>query len=127
MKYKTTNAEQKANNYLVLSFGYCDIQNIGKYLTANAYTCGYYGWKADFYEINGALTLSTGYNPLNYLYKNTKENQEKAYLLKKEIEKLEKNIEKGKYAFCKNHDYNKGKAFLYKKIDSLYTKIFLKH
>lgn len=48
-KYKTTEREQRANNNLIISFSYCSIQNIERFLKAQAYTCGMYGWKADFY------------------------------------------------------------------------------
>lgn len=125
MKYKTTDREQRENNYLVVAIGYCDIQNIEKYLNANSYTCGIYGWRADFYNINGAFTISTGYQPLNFIYKNTKDNREKYEQLKKAILQLEKDIENKKFAFCKNHNYEQGKKFIIKKLDRLYTKIFL--
>ena len=48
MKYKTTDKEQRENNSLIIDFGYCQIQNIERYLRPNAYTCGLYGWRADF-------------------------------------------------------------------------------
>lgn len=67
-KYRTTNREQRRNNFIVISIGYCDIQNITHFLRPEAYTCGLYGWNADFYAVPGFdnVIISTGYRPLHY-------------------------------------------------------------
>lgn len=46
-----------------LSLGYCEYQDIFRYLDANAYTCGLYGWNADVYEVGGNFAIVTGYRP----------------------------------------------------------------
>ena len=62
MKY-----EGKKNRLLhdmrCLCLGYCDYQDVFKYLDANAYTCGVYGWNADIYEVGGNFAIVTGYRP----------------------------------------------------------------
>ena len=63
MKLKTTNKQIRANFYKVLSIGYCDVQYLLSYKNPFAYTCGTYGWNADFYEI-GNFCISTGYRPI---------------------------------------------------------------
>jgi hypothetical protein len=92
-KYKTTEREQRANNNLIISFSYCSIQNIERFLKANAYTRGLYGWKADFYEFNG-FTLSTGYSPLKWIYCKDKANLERYAYIEKEILKFEEKLKK---------------------------------
>lgn len=119
MKYKTTDKQQRENNYIVAGFGYCAIQNIERYLSANAYTAGVYGWRADFYEF-GALTISTGYAPLDYVY--DKKAKKQAEFIKAEIRKLEKQLEKRRFAFQKSGDYYKGNKFITKKINDIYQK-----
>ena len=118
MKYKTTDKEQRENNSLVLGFDYCQIQNVEKYLTPCAYTCGIYGWRADFYEFAG-FTISTGYAPLDYIYKeiHSKKTAEK---IKAEILKLEKDLEKRRYAWQKSGNCDKGRKFINEKINSIY-------
>ena len=92
MKYKTTDKQQRENNAMILGFSYCQIQNIERYLSPRAYTCGIYGWRADFYEFAG-FTISTGYSPLEYIrkeiHKKTTAEKIKAQILK--LEKILKN------------------------------------
>lgn len=104
MKYKTTDREQRANNSLIISFSYCSIQNIERFLKANSYTCGLYGWKADLYEFEG-FTLSTGYSPLKWIYCKDKANLKRYDFIKKEILKFEEKIKKVDFL-----TYSKGKA-----------------
>lgn len=112
IKYKTTDREQRENNAIVLGFGYCKIQNITRFLTPRAYTCGVYGWRADFYELDG-FTISTGYAPLNYISKTGFKDidvfrKTKATILREELTKLEAKINKkaykwqnsGSWAYC---------------------------
>ena len=112
IKYKTTDREQRENNGIVLGFGYCEIQNITRFLNPNAYTCGVYGWRADFYEMDG-YTISTGYSPLNYISKTGFKDIDafrttKAQILRDELKKLEIKINKkaykwqdsGSWAYC---------------------------
>ncbi len=82
MKLKTTNKEIRANFYKVLSIGYCDAQYLLQYKKPFAYTCGVYGWNADFYEI-GNVCISTGYRPIG---------EKVDYNLLVEIEKQARNI-----------------------------------
>ena len=100
-KYKTTDREQRENNGIVLGFGYCEIQNIERYLKPNAYTAGAYGWRADFYEMDG-YTISTGYSPLNYISKTGFKDidafrKTRAEILRGELMKLEKKLDKKFY------------------------------
>ena len=111
-KYRTTDREQRENNAIVLGFGYCEIQNITRFLNPNAYTAGVYGWRADFYEMDG-YTISTGYSPLNYISKTGFKDidifrKTKAEILRAEIVKLENKLDKnlykwqnsGSWAYC---------------------------
>lgn len=119
MKYKTTDREQRENNNTIISFGYCEIQNLERYLRANAYTCGIYGWRADFYEFNG-FTISTGYQPLSYYF--SKLNAKRGEFIKKEILKLEKKLESRRYAWQKGGDWDKGRKAINKIIEKIYMK-----
>lgn len=119
MKYKTTNKAQKENNYIIIAFGYCSIQNIERYLTARAYTCGVYGWRADFYECDG-FTISTGYDPLEYAY--NKQAKKQAEYIKREILKLEKALEARRYSFQKGGDWSRGNKFIINKLSAIYKK-----
>ena len=119
MKYKTTDREQRQNNNTVIGFGYCEIQNLERYLTPNAYTCGIYGWRADFYEFDG-FTISTGYQPLTYYF--AKLNKKRGLFIKAEILKLEKKLEKKAYKFQQNGDWNKAHKEINKKIEKIYKK-----
>ena len=119
MKYKTTDKEQRENNTLIVDFGYCDIQNIERYINANAYTAGIYGWRADFYDCGG-YTISTGYMPLKYI--RYKAEAKRYNYIKCEILKLEKKLEKRAYKFQQGGDWHKGRAFVEKYLEKLYTK-----
>lgn len=61
MKEKVT---KKAimQNYTCISVGYCNLQFLLRYHTAQYYTCGCYGWNADIY-IFGDYAIVTGYQP----------------------------------------------------------------
>lgn len=63
MKLKTTNKQIRDSFDKVISIGYCDAQYLLEYKNPFAYTCGAYGWDADFYEI-GNVCISTGYRPI---------------------------------------------------------------
>lgn len=82
MKAKTTNKQIKENFNKVLSVGYCDAQYLLQYKKPFAYTCGVYGWNADFYEI-GNFCISTGYRPIG---------EKVDYTLLQELEKQAINI-----------------------------------
>ena len=60
MKYKTTEKEVKEGYYKIISVGYCELQSLLSYKSPEAYTCGYYGWNFDVYNING-VAIVTGY------------------------------------------------------------------
>lgn len=62
MKYRTSQKEIKANFGVVVSCGYCDLQNLFNYENAESYTCGVYGWNADIYSFGGTAIV-TGYRP----------------------------------------------------------------
>ena len=93
MKYKTTDREQRSEKYLVVGIGYCDIQNITRFLDANAYTCGVYGWRADFYDF-GNVGISTGYAPLTFAYDKTA--QKMGGLIRADLLKLEQKLKQNK-------------------------------
>ena len=82
MKLKTTNKQIRANFDKVLSIGYCDAQYLFEFRKPFAYTCGIYGWNADFYEI-GNVCISTGYRPIG---------EKVDYILLQELEKQARNI-----------------------------------
>ena len=63
MKLKTTNKEIKSNFSKIVKIGYCDAQHLLSYKNPFAYTCGAYGWSADFYQI-GNSCISTGYSAI---------------------------------------------------------------
>ena len=63
MKLKTTNKEINSNFYTIVKIGYCDAQYLLTYKNPFAYTCGIYGWNADFYQF-GEACISTGYRPI---------------------------------------------------------------
>ena len=69
-KIKTTARDLRAHAWAVIGVGYCDIQNIERYLEAKAYTCGVYGWNSDIYQVSGTynILISTGYRPTNFAY-----------------------------------------------------------
>ena len=60
MKYKTTAKAIRKNAYNPRSAGYCDLQYLLRNHSANAYTCGVYGWNFDVYDVYG-VTICTGY------------------------------------------------------------------
>lgn len=96
MKYKTTAKGLKSRQYLIVGFGYCEIQNIERYLTPDSYTSGTYGWNCDIYDF-GAYTISTGYRPISWACPADKKHaKQRAEYIKKEILKLEKALKDGK-------------------------------
>lgn len=121
IKYKTTDREQRKCNVLVIKFGYCEIRNIESFLDgANAYTHGFNGWHADFYNLNG-FTISTGYQPLKYIYKSSFTSESKLTkmydYIEKKILKLENDLsENGKYY---NLPWSKRQAKVKKILDNL--------
>lgn len=118
MKYRTTDKEQRENNSLVLGFGYCQIQNIERYLTPQAYTAGVYGWRADFYEFAG-FTISTGYAPLEFI-RGDVHKKATAEKIKAEILKLEKALASRRYAWQKAGNWDKGRNFITKRLNAIY-------
>ena len=104
MKLKTTNKEIRANFYKVLSIGYCDAQYLLNYKNPFAYTCGTYGWNADFYEI-GNFCISTGYRPIG---------EDVDYILLQDLENQARNI-------CLNYELNSETKE--KQIDELLNKL----
>ena len=63
MKFKTTNKQIKNNFGYIVRVGYCDLQDLLRGVDPFAYTCGVYGWDADFYNIDG-VCICTGYRSL---------------------------------------------------------------
>ena len=110
MKYKTTDKEQRENNAFVLGFSYCSIQNIERFLSPSAYTCGVYGWRADFYNFEG-WSISTGYSPLRYMSKTGYKDIDafrttKAKILEAGLLKIEKRLKNGFYKWQKNGSWH---------------------
>lgn len=62
MKIKTTRKQMEQYNRIV-RIGYCDAQEMLKYRSPFAYSCGVYGWNGDYYEVDGVL-IATGYRSL---------------------------------------------------------------
>ncbi len=62
MKYRATKNEIMNGFDHVIKIGYCELQHLLNYRTANAYTCGRYGWNADIYEVAPSVAICTGYN-----------------------------------------------------------------
>lgn len=127
MKYKTTDKEQRENNAIVLGFSYCSLQNIERFLNANAYTCGIYGWRADFYELEGGVTISTGYSPLNYLsltdYKDINAYRKtKADILRAGLVRIENKLNKGGYKWQKNGSWHYCREQMQKVLNRLIKK-----
>lgn len=60
MKYKTTAKEVRNRSYRPIAISYCGAQHLLWGHSADAYTCGVYGWNFDVYELNNA-TICTGY------------------------------------------------------------------
>lgn len=109
IKYKTTDREQRENNAIVLGFSYCSLQNIERFLNPSAYTCGVYGWRADFYNFEG-WSISTGYSPLYYISKTGYKDidafrAKKAQVLRAGLERIEKRLNKGGYKWQKNGSF----------------------
>lgn len=63
MKCKVTEKEIRNSFTDVVKIGYCNAQNLLICENPFAYTCGYSGWKADFYDC-GVTCISTGYAPI---------------------------------------------------------------
>lgn len=127
IKYKTTDKEQRDGNAIVLGFSYCTIQNIERYLTPSAYTCGVYGWRADFYHFDG-FTVSTGYAPLRFISKTGYKDidayrKKKAEVLTAELLKLELKLAKNFYKWQRESgSWHKGKKQIEKIIERITKK-----
>ena len=127
IKYKTTDKEQRDGNAIILGFSYCTIQNIERYLTPSAYTCGVYGWRADFYHFDG-FTVSTGYSPLRFISKTGYKDidayrKKKAEVLTAELLKLELKLAKSFYKWQRNSvSWHKGKKQIEKIIERITKK-----
>jgi hypothetical protein len=127
IKYKTTDKEQRDGNAIVLGFSYCTIQNIERYLTPSAYTCGVYGWRADFYHFDD-FTISTGYDPLRFISKTGYKDidayrKKKAEVLTAELLKLESKLENNFYKWQRESgSWHKGKKQIKKIIERITKK-----
>ena len=129
IKYKTTDREQREGNTFVLGFSYCSIQNIERHLQPNAYTCGVYGWRADFYNLDG-FTISTGYSPLNWINKTDYKSinayrNKKAVVLRSELLKLEKKLSNNFYSWQKTGSYEKAQKGFKKVFNNIVKKACL--
>lgn len=92
MKFKTTRKEMCNCSFCIISFSYCDIQNIERYLTPIAYTSGVYGWNCDIYEPTSYnIQFTTGYRPFEY-YLNS-EAKKLGPIIKEKILNLEESLE----------------------------------
>lgn len=65
MKYHTTQKAARNSNNIVLSVGYCSLQNVLKYENPVAYNAGANGWNFDLYLLAYGISLVTGYRGLN--------------------------------------------------------------
>ena len=81
MKYKTTSKALKEGYYKIISAGYCELQSLLSYKSPVAYSCGFYGWNFDVYDIDG-VAIATGYRSM------PSKNSKATYELIREYEKL---------------------------------------
>lgn len=97
MKTQTTK-KSIVNNFNTYSISYCAAQYLFRYLNAEHFTCGVYGWNSDIYTF-GNIAISTGYRPfgkqLNYDLVNQFENAARkiAYSDMDESQKKQKTID----------------------------------
>ena len=63
MKLKTTKKAIRENSNNIIRLGYCEIQSLLNCQNPFAYSAGVYGWRCDYYEIDGVI-ISTGYSPI---------------------------------------------------------------
>lgn len=95
MKFKTTRKEMCNCSFCIISFPYCDIQNIERYLTPIAYTSGVYGWNCDIYEPTSYnIQFTTGYRPFEYYFNS--EAKKLGAKIKEKILKLEESLKSSK-------------------------------
>ena len=108
MKFKTTEKAIKQNYYIVVKVGYCDLQHLFQYRNPIAYTCGTYGWKADFYEIKPNLIVSTGYAPIDRIREYEKKAEKLVYDLdmdyEEKVHKLDVLIDQFASEVYENHE-----------------------
>ena len=105
MKYKTTVKAIKEGCCNIVYIGYCDAWYLLSNHSANAYTCGVYGWNFDVYEVYD-VTICTGYRGMpGRRASNVNEYEKKAraifdnYSIK--YEERKEQIEKLLEEFCK--------------------------
>lgn len=63
MKLKITNKKVKENYARIYNLNTCKSDRILSLFNAFGYTCGIYGWNADFYDIDG-VCVCVGYRSL---------------------------------------------------------------
>lgn len=63
MKYKTTKKAIREMGYPVFCIGYCDLQNLLRFVEPFAYSTRAEGWACDYYKV-GDIILCTGYAPI---------------------------------------------------------------
>lgn len=61
MSVKVTRKQIKENFNKIIKVGYCELQELLKFKTAEYYTAGAYGWNADIFKINNNTAICTGY------------------------------------------------------------------
>lgn len=112
MKFKTTRKEMCNCSFCIISFPYCDIQNIERYLTPIAYTSGVYGWNCDIYEPTSYnIHFTTGYRPFEYYFNS--EAKKLGPIIKEKILKLEESL---KSSNISELPWNKGQEIIQGKI-----------
>lgn len=113
MKFKTSRKEMCNCAFCIISFPYCDIQNIERYLTPIAYTSGVYGWNCDIYEPTSYnIHFTTGYRPFEYYFNS--EAKKLGARIKEKILKLEESLKSSKISelpLLEAQNYVQGKIF----------------
>lgn len=113
MKFKTTRKEMRNYSFCIVSFPYCDIQNIERYLNPIAYTSGVYGWNCDIYEPTSYnIHFTTGYRPFEYYFNS--EAKKLGPIIKEKILKLEQTLKFSKTSetpLLEAQKYVQGKIF----------------
>lgn len=63
MKYRTTKKAIREMGYPVFCIGYCELQNLLRFVEPFAYSTRAEGWTCDYYKI-GDVIFCTGYAPI---------------------------------------------------------------
>lgn len=63
MPNRMTMKSVKEQHPVIIKIGFCNLQEVLKFLDRDGYCAGAYGWKCDIYRITNDVAISTGYDP----------------------------------------------------------------